>query len=160
MGRQGGGLATWDDVKAQAKNLLGIELTDGDVLNIPLIHTDAYGEFIRGANGLPQIVTGINPDGTPSSLVSGSLPVAVNTFAAGAVRIGHAFLDDIAHTANPFNSQTGALKTADADNVVNDLNADGRIDGTETPLPAGQYDDELLGRHFITGDGRGDEISA
>ena len=157
LGGQDGGLATWDDVKAQAKNLLGIELTDGDVLNIPLIHTDAYGEFIRGANGLPQIVTGINPDGTPSSLVSGSLPVAVNTFAAGAVRIGHAFLDDIAHTANPFNSQTGALKTADADNVVNDLNADGRIDGTETPLPAGQYDDELLGRHFITGDGRGNE---
>ena len=56
-----GGLATWADVKAQAASMLGIQLTDGDVVNIPLIYTDAYGEFVRGANGLPQIVTSINP---------------------------------------------------------------------------------------------------
>ncbi len=144
----GGGLATWADVKAQARNLLGIELTDGDVLNIPLLRTDAYGAFIRGPNGLPQIVTGLGLDGIPNTaddeVEEGNLTAPVNTFSAGAVRIGHAFLDDIAHNANPFNSQTGALKTADADSVL----------GLGTP---GRYDNELLDRHFITGDGRGNE---
>ena len=144
----GGGLATWADVKAQARDVLGIELTDGDVLNIPLLRTDPYGAFIRGPNGLPQIVTGLGPDGIPNTaddlVVEGNLVTPVNTFGAGAVRIGHAFLDDIAHDANPFNSQTGGLKTADADGDL----------GLGT---AGSYDNEMLDRHFITGDGRGNE---
>ena len=42
-----GGLATWADVKEQAREMLGIELTDLDVFNIPLLRTDPYGEFIR-----------------------------------------------------------------------------------------------------------------
>ncbi|MNZ23404.1 Bifunctional hemolysin/adenylate cyclase precursor [compost metagenome] len=62
------------------------------------------------------------------------------------VRTGHAFLDDIAHSANPRNSQTGALLTADADGVA------GVDDGLATT-----YDNELLNAHFITGDGRGNE---
>ena len=154
-----GGLATWADIKAQAASMLGIQLTDGDVVNIPLIYTDAYGEFIRGDNGLPQIVTSINPDGTPATTVEGDLGTPVNTFGAGAMRIGHAFLDDIAHAANPINNQTGGLKLRDTDGVINDTNADGVID---VPMAAGQslathYDGDLLDRHFITGDGRGNE---
>ena len=147
---QNGGLATWADIKAQARDLLGIELTDADVLNIPLLRTDPYGEFIRGANGLPQIVVGLGPDGIPNTdddeVVSGNLATPVNTVAAGAFRIGHAFLDDIAHNANPFNSNTGGLKAADLDDAIG-------LAGSSQAF----YDDELLDRHFITGDGRGNE---
>jgi len=147
-----GGIPTWAEVKAQARDLLGIELTDGDVLNIPLLRTDDYGEFIRGPNGLPQIVVGIGADGIPNTadddVVEGNLAAPVNTFTAGAIRIGHAFLDDIAHAANPFDSQSGMLKTADDDTAV------GLSDSVST---AGTYDNELLDRHFVTGDGRGNE---
>ena len=49
-------------------------------------------------------------------------------------------------SANPFDSQTGALLTADADTVI-----------TTGPQPAGTYDDELLDEHFMAGDGRVNE---
>ena len=51
-----GGMATWADVKAQAADLLGIQLIDSDVGNIPLLATDQYGNFIPGPNGYPQMV--------------------------------------------------------------------------------------------------------
>ena len=51
------GMATWASVKKQAHDLLGIQLVDLDVLNIPMLATDPYGEFIPGTNGLPQFVT-------------------------------------------------------------------------------------------------------
>jgi Ca2+-binding RTX toxin-like protein len=152
---QNGGLATWKDVKDQAREMLGIELTDADVLNVPLVYTDPYGQFIRGANGLPQLVTGLNADGTPSGLVSGNLGAPVGTFASGVARIDHAFLDDIAHTAAPIGRQ-GPLARAE-DGIINDANANGVIDAGETPLAPGTYDGDLLDRHFITGDGRGNE---
>jgi hypothetical protein len=63
----------------------------------------------------------------------------------GAVRTGHAFLDDIAHSAAP-RSTNGTMKTADADGLV----------GADDGNPA-TYDNELLDAHFITGDGRGNE---
>ncbi|MEX1233987.1 MAG: peroxidase family protein [Roseovarius sp.] len=147
-----GGLPTWAEIKEQARVMLGIELTDGDVLNIPLLRTDQYGAFIPGPNGLPQIVVGLGADGIPNTadddVVEGDLASPVNTFTAGAVRIGHAFLDDIANAANPFDGQTGTLKTADDDTAL------GLSDSVDT---AGKYDNEMLDRHFITGDGRGNE---
>ncbi|MCH1930163.1 hypothetical protein L9G16_08220 [Shewanella sp. A25] len=127
LGGANGGLATWADVKAQALNLLGIELTDQDVLNVPLLATDRYGNLILSENGLVQIVT-------DSGLIEANGgPLPDNTF-----RTGHAFLDDIAHTAVPRGE-------ADGDDVIGGEQA------------AGTYDDELLDRHFITGDGRGNE---
>jgi hypothetical protein len=42
-----GGMATWKIVKAQARDLLGINLTDKDFDNVPLLATDQYGNFIR-----------------------------------------------------------------------------------------------------------------
>ena len=45
------GEGNWGEVKAQAHNLLGINLTDADVFNVPLLATDRYGAFIRGPNG-------------------------------------------------------------------------------------------------------------
>jgi Ca2+-binding RTX toxin-like protein len=144
----GGGLTTWADVKAQARDLLGINLTDEDVTNLPLERTDPYGKFIPDpATGFAQLIVGAGADGIFNTddddvLVGNSTtPVSTTT----AVRTGHAFLDDIAHTANP-RSTSGAMKTPDADDVANvdDLNPN-------------TYDDELLDRHFITGDGRGNE---
>jgi hypothetical protein len=51
-----GGMATWKVVKAQANDVLGIHLTDADVDNVPLLATDAYGNFIKGPNGYPMVV--------------------------------------------------------------------------------------------------------
>src|SRR5262245_46061726 len=40
-----GGMATWGTVKAQARDLLGIQLTDRDFDNVPLLAVDPYGNF-------------------------------------------------------------------------------------------------------------------
>jgi hypothetical protein len=132
-----GGMATWGVLKAQARDVLGIELDDFDVGRVPLLATDQYGNFIPGANGMPQLVTA-------GGLVEASLAAPVD--ASLALSTGHGFLDDIAHSANPFNSQTGAPLVADADGVA------GVNDGL-----AGTYDDELLDAHFMAGDGRVNE---
>ena len=126
-----GGMATWTDVKAQAASLLGIALSDEDALRIPLLATDPYGRFIPGPNGFPQLVTaGGLVEGNPASPVS----------AAGAFASGHAFLDDIAHHAVP-----GGGKVPDGD------------PGTVDDLDPATYDDEMLGAHFMAGDGRVNE---
>src|SRR5262249_26222070 len=64
-----------------------------------------------------------------------------------AVRTGHQFLIDIAHTAVPVDDFGNPL-LADADNVVNAPNA---------PPAPGFYDDELLDAHYMAGDGRVNE---
>ena len=51
-----GGMSTWGVLKAQARDVLGINLTDANFDNIPLLATDAYGNFIKGPNGFPQVV--------------------------------------------------------------------------------------------------------
>ncbi|MCK7481280.1 MAG: hypothetical protein M0C28_31890 [Candidatus Moduliflexus flocculans] len=40
-----GGMATWAVVKAQARDILGINLTDADVNNLPLLATDAVRQL-------------------------------------------------------------------------------------------------------------------
>ncbi|WP_439888876.1 peroxidase family protein [Pseudomonas sp. MBLB4123] len=141
----GTGMATWAVVKAQARALLGIDLTDDNVTNIPLLATDAYGKFIPGPNGFPQVVM-LGPDGIPGTaddfLMEGNPAAPISL--AGAVLTGQAFLVDIAHTANPIDSQSGAMLAADSDSAV----------GLSEP---GTYDNELLDAHFITGDGRVNE---
>jgi Ca2+-binding RTX toxin-like protein len=141
----GGGLPTWEDVKAQARSMLGIDLTDADVTNIPLLATDDYGRFLPGPNGFAQLVMP-GADGKAGTaddvLVEGNPAAPIGT--DGAVRTGHAFLDDIAHDAVP----TG--KVADGDLEVSLAN----LDGSDT---SGNYDNELLDRHYVTGDGRGNE---
>jgi Ca2+-binding RTX toxin-like protein len=138
-----GNIGNWNEVKAQAANLLGIALADADVLNVPLLATDPYGRFLRGPNGLPMVMF---PGGLAVEGNRGS-PVSV----AGATKTGHAFLDDIAHHAVPVGDHDRNPATPpqpllpDADPGFGD-------DGD----PA-TYDDELLGVHFITGDGRGNE---
>jgi Ca2+-binding RTX toxin-like protein len=133
----GHGLATWAMIKTQAAQILGLQLTDSDVGDIPMIAADAYGRFIPGpARGLPQLVTAGNV------LIEGDTanPVSVP---ADAVRIGTAFLNDIAHSAAPTPGGPDS-----------DTTAGGSLD---TPAPAGTYDDELLDLHAICGDGRCNE---
>lgn len=124
-----GGLATWSDVKHQAETLLGIKLTNQDVFNVPQLATDRYGNLILSDSGKVQIVT-----------AHGLVEANGDVLPSDTVRTGHAFLDDIAHSAVP---KAGLV--ADADSAIGG-----------TPA-TGTYDDELLDRHFITGDGRGNE---
>ncbi len=128
----GDGLTTWADVKTHVRTQLGIELDDLDVLDIPMVAADPYGRFIPGANGYPQLVVLEDPDlGDLASnrvLVEGDPAAPVD--ASAALRVGHAFLDDIANGAAP------------------GINQDG------TPAV---YDAALLDSHYITGDGRGNE---
>ena len=49
-------MATWAVVKAQARDILGINLTDADVFDVPLLATDAYGNFIKGPNGFAMVM--------------------------------------------------------------------------------------------------------
>jgi Ca2+-binding RTX toxin-like protein len=137
-----GNIGNWAEVKAQAATMLGIQLVDSDVFNVPLLATDPYGHFMPGPNGFPQIMTASGPvEGDPAA--NGGLGVLIP---ADAFRTGHAFLDDIAHSAAP--GTAASPKTPDADLV-----AGGSLD----PVAPGEYDNELLDLHFITGDGRGNE---
>jgi Animal haem peroxidase/RTX calcium-binding nonapeptide repeat (4 copies) len=152
LGGTDGGLPKWADVKAQAHDMLGIQLVDADILRVPLLATDEYGRFIRGSNGFVQIVTATGlVEANPADNGGLGTLIPVNV-----VKAGTAFLDDIAHNAAPGSfdpdGPTGPLgitaKTADLDDTV----------GSSTgPQPFGTYDDELLNQHFITGDGRGNE---
>lgn len=143
-----GGMATWGEVKAQAKTLLGINLTDADVGAVPLLRTDPYGNFIPGANGFPQIILGIGADGIPNTaddVVLEGNPAAnggLGVSTTGAIRTASAFLADIAHEAVPIG------KIADGDITIG-LGNPGNGDT--------EYDNELLDAHFIAGDGRVNE---
>src|SRR5690606_12955002 len=118
----------------------------------PLLRTDPYGNFIPDENGFPQIVTGIGADGIPNTaddeLISANLAAPVSTEMA--VRINHAFLDDIAHAAVPRTS-TGDMLPQDSDTEL------GYSGGINERGQQDSYDNELLDAHYITGDGRGNE---
>jgi hypothetical protein len=90
-----GGMATWAHIKEQARTMLGLELSDVDVADIPKLATDQYGRFLRGPNGLPQYQTA-------TGRVEGNLAAPVAP-PSNVERIGIAFLDDIGHNAAPFN---------------------------------------------------------
>src|SRR5215831_12462506 len=145
-----GGMSTWGIVKAQARDLLGIALTDFDATNVPLVRVDPYGNFVPGPNGFAQLIVNLGPDGlaqTADDVLLEGNPAANGGLGVSTVtarRTGQLFLTDIAQSANPFSS-TGAPLTPDADTTIGDDN---------NPLT---YDDELLARHFMAGDGRVNE---
>ena len=80
-------MATWADLKASAANFLGIKITDADVNAVPLLATDAYGNLILGANGLPQLVVNWTSghDEVTQGLLEGNLadPVATHGSSTG-----------------------------------------------------------------------------
>ncbi len=145
---EAGGPPTWADVKQQARDLLGIELSDLNVHSVPLLLTDLYGEFVRGENGFPQMIMIDGPvEGDPAAPLDGMSGLSA----------GRAFLDDIAHNAAPgtfvvdrFTGET-AEKTPDADDVAGNPIIPNAFGQNAT------YDNELLDAHYIVGDGRGNE---
>ena len=97
-----GGMATWGELKVQAADMLGIQLLDKDVGNVPLLATDPYGDFIPW----PQRLPADRPctDGTLASTRRnpvGSTAASGSWFRITRFRTGHAFLADIAHNAVP-----------------------------------------------------------
>jgi len=145
-----GGMATWDDVQEQALTKFGIDLDDQDGNNVPMILSDVYGNFIPGANGLPQIVTAISPRNGALALTEGNLANPVD--ATLALRVNQSFFLDVAHTAAPNGPP-------DSDSVINprtDMLSGQTTRGIRAAGTDG-YDDELLGMHFICGDGRCNE---
>ncbi len=122
-------MSTWKVVKAQARDFLGINLTDKDFDNVPLLATDQYGNFIKGAHGLPQVVmrTGNGLDGIAGTADDTTVLVEGNTTApidlTNAVRTGHQFLIDVAHNAVPV--IIGGTLRPDADTAVGNVAADG-----------------------------------
>jgi Ca2+-binding RTX toxin-like protein len=142
------GMATWESTKLQAERLLGMRLLDKDVLNIPMLAADPYGNYLPGPlRGLPQYVT-------DSGLVEGNLdaPVAVP---ADVKHFDTPFLTDIAHNADPSPQDTdhnpGTPPVAPTRDPDNTASADF---ASQAP---GTYDDEMLDAHFIAGDGRVNE---
>ena len=99
-------MATWATTKKQAAEKLGLLLADKDVLDIPMLVADAYGNFVPGPNGLPQYMTTGEP-------VEGNLanPVPVP---ANALHFDTPFLTDIAHSAAPHRGRAGRRHTSRA----------------------------------------------
>jgi hypothetical protein len=136
-------VGNWAEVKAQAATVLGIQLTDEDVFDVPRIVTDPYGHFKPGPRGFPQLVRPGNVlvEGDPTA--NGGAGIAIP---ADALRTGHAFLNDIAHNAAPNPGLIGVR-----DGIYCDFR-----DPNCTTAP-GTYDADVLDAHFVTGDGRGNE---
>ena len=138
-----GNIANWSEVKQQAKYKLGIELSDMDIHNVPLLLTDEYGRFLRATNGFPQVVKSINGSGVPTLEIGNPSATPNPIYATSGVGTGHAFLNDISHFAVP-----SVGKNPAGTNQANFTNG----------MPkSGFYDNVLLESHFITGDGRGNE---
>jgi len=134
-------IGNWSEVKSQSAHILGIQLVDQDVLNVPLILTDPYGHFKPGPSGFPMMIRPGNVlvEGNPAANGGQGVLVPDDAF-----RTGHAFLNDIAHNAVP---APGLVP--DADTTICNFRTCTQPDGT--------YDNELLNAHYITGDGRGNE---
>ena len=158
-GAQAGSIANWAEVKAQAENMLGLTLSDFDVLDVPLLRTDEYGKFIPGANGFAQVVvTLVETNGSItqtrdvfvegiaggldlSGITAANLPAGVvatvgfSITGAKVATTGHAFLNDIAHHAAPafYDSNGDGFKESRqiADLDIQDVNRDGKIDAVD-----------------------------
>ncbi len=159
-GGERGGMATWNDVKAQARDILGIDLTDDDVLAVPQVLVDPYGNYVPGPErGLPQLIVANGDTVEDVEFIEGNPGAPVST--ANALSTGHAFLDDIAHGATPLFDGEGNLvpmQFGEDGNVIDPgiplFDASGAP--VNDPTLAG-YDNVSLGEHFIAGDGRVNE---
>jgi hypothetical protein len=130
----GGNIGNWAEVKANALKL-GIILAMPTSSTSPSLQTDPYGHIRRNAAGRPLAFA---PNGA-TVVLNPATPVPSSALG----RINHEFLNDVAHSAVP------TAVGPDADTTVG---------CSLCPTsPAGSYDNELLDRHFITGDGRGNE---
>ncbi|MEQ1756126.1 MAG: peroxidase family protein [Micropepsaceae bacterium] len=142
------GMATWSDVKANALKF-GLVLEDKYVGNVPVLLSDAYGNFTPdAATGHVQISVKVGAN-IVAFVLDPSAPLTIaqiQTATGGTVQFtDHAFINDMAATASPFDNQTHVLLAQDGDTLA------GNTPG------AGTYDNELLDAHYIAGDGRVNE---
>ncbi|WP_461187535.1 peroxidase family protein [Arthrobacter sp. Z4-13] len=145
------GMATWESTKKQARDLLGIQLLDKDVLNVPMLAVDLYGNFIPGANGFPKFITAtgeVEVDPAANGGAGTLVPANVRYF-------NTPFLTDIAHNADPSAKDTD--HRPDTPPVAPRTDDDTTASADFASQPAGTYDDEMLNAHFIAGDGRVNE---
>ncbi len=145
-----GGMSTWEVTKNQAAKVLGLKLRDVDVLDIPMLATDAYGNFVPGpARGLPQYVTA-------TGMVEGDLASPVEP-PADVLHFQTPFLMDIAHDADPGAVGPCATPGVNSPNKCKDPDEDTSAGTQLDGQAANTYDDELLDEHFTAGDGRVNE---
>ena len=153
-GPTAGGMATWATVKTQARGLLGLDLQDKDVTNVPMMAVDPYGKFIPGPlRGMPQYATATGlVEGDLTFNLGAGVPVPAN-----AIYFDTPFLTDIAHNADP-SPQTVRNPVTGARTMVPPLpDANDTASADFAAQPPGTYDDEMLNAHFIAGDGRVNE---
>ena len=147
-------LATWADMKVNAARL-GIELTDVDVLDAPMIRADAIGRIMftpqhavmYRSDTKVDDTTGYNAANDPFVRWSQADADAHLCFASqvgSARRSGQAVISDMGNAANPM-SPMGQL-----------LMPMGTTDPTAVPGP-GNYNEALLASHFVSGDHRANE---
>ena len=165
-------MPTWGDVKQNAIDSLGLTLSDYDVVSVPLVLADEYGNVVRGPHGFAQLVYQVLITDNVTHIttavertiegVAGGLDIdhiavpadivqdANHTYTTQYVGAGAAFINDMAHNASPFND-FGVALAADGDTIAGN---------TIIPDAQGQnpvYDNELLDSHFVAGDGRVNE---
>src|SRR4051794_8836780 len=139
------GESTWASVKLQARTVLGLQLVDRDVTNIPMLATDPYGKYLPGPlRGLPQYVTA-------TGLVEGNTAAPV-LVPSNVLHFDTPFVTDIAHNADP-SPQSGPGTC----NCTPGPDADNTPSTDFLHQPANTYDDELLNSHAACGDGRCNE---
>ncbi len=147
-GASAGGMATWAGVKAQSAELLGLKLSDKNVLNVPQLAVDPYGKFLPGPlRGLPMYVT---PTGMVEGDTTDPVPVPDN-----AVYFNTPFLTDIAHNADPSDQDSDHNPATPP--VAPQPDTDTTASADFAKQAPGTYDDEMLDAHFIAGDGRVNE---
>ena len=137
-----GGMATWAVVKAQARDILGINLTDADVFDVPLLATDAYGNFIKGRERLPA--GGDEGRGRPRRHRRRRAGRG-QSCGADQPRQRGAHRPPVPRST----SRTMPIRPAASSPMPTASSA--------TRRAAGTYDNELLDAHYIAGDGRVNE---
>ncbi len=146
------GMSTWAAVKKQSADLLGIQLRDRDVTNVPMIATDPYGKFLPGpARGLPQFVTRhglVEADRSDDGGKGTPVPDDVLHFDTP-------FVADMASNADPSPQDTDHNPATPRVTPVPD--ADHTPSADFAAQPPGTYDDEMLDAHFTCGDPRCNE---
>ena len=144
-----GGMATWAEVKAQAADMLGIQLTDQDVGNVPLLADRPVRQFHSGApTAIPQLITGIGIDGIPNTDGRSSWSSG-NSGCPGSLRRRSS--PSARATPSSPTSPTTRCRTASPTATSRSAWQQSR------QFDPGVYDNELLDAHFIAGDGRVNE---
>ena len=137
--------------------MLGIELTDADVGNVPLLRTDPYGNFIpHGVTGFAQLIVGLGEDGIPNTADDDRhLGRRRRQWAPGVTSRRRCALRQRFPRRHRACGCAGRRRVACSRPTVRRC---GRLHRRrQLARPQTAYDDELLDAHYITGDGRGNE---